>query len=255
MYQKELEIAKEASLLAAKEILKIYNSNDFKVEYKSDKTPVTIADKLADKIIRKHLSDNSSFYILSEETKDNLTRLKEEYLWIVDPIDGTKEFINKNDEFAINIALIKEKEVVLGLIYMPVYNELYYAIKGKGAYLNNKKIRVSDKVNDIRVLRTRSTLNPKLYKIYEDKRVKVVEKVGSSYKACLVARGDYEAHYSSGYTKEWDFAPMHIIVEEAGGIFMKLNGEKMLYNKKELVNREGFLLVNNKKNIIGGLDD
>ena len=145
---KELTIAKELAIKAGKEILIIYDSDDFQITNKSENnyaSPLTKADLKANEIIVTKLrKEFPSYAILTEEEKDDKIRLNNDYVWIIDPIDGTKEFIKKNGEFTVNIALVYKNEVVLGVIYVPVSEELYYATKNNGSYLNEQKISVSN---------------------------------------------------------------------------------------------------------------
>ena len=132
---KELSVALKATELANKVIMDLYNK-DYKTEIKEDDSPVTEADLKANEIIIKTLKEEFNDYgILSEEINDSLERLKKEFVWIIDPIDGTKDFIAKTDEFTVNIGLIYNHEVVLGVIGVPAKNEIYYASKGNGSYL------------------------------------------------------------------------------------------------------------------------
>ena len=132
--KKEFEVALKAIKEASKVVMEIYH-DDFTINIKSDNSEVTNADISSEKIIRNHLITNFPEYsILSEETTDSLERLNNDYCFIVDPLDGTKDFVNKTDNFAINIALSYKNEIVLGLISVPCRNLIYYAIKGQGAY-------------------------------------------------------------------------------------------------------------------------
>ena len=134
MWEKELQAAIEAGLLAKKKILEIYHQH-FDVEIKSDNSPVTIADKNADEIIRKYLSEKfPSHAFLTEESTDNLERLKNDFVWIVDPVDGTKDFVAKDDQFTTNIALAYKHKVVVGVVIAPARDELYFATAGNGAF-------------------------------------------------------------------------------------------------------------------------
>ncbi|MFT4835003.1 MAG: 3'(2'), 5'-bisphosphate nucleotidase, partial [Flavobacteriaceae bacterium] len=139
-----LVVAKEAALQAGEVILEIYATGDFSVEAKSDNSPLTIADQSAHKKISELLA-KTGIPILSEEGADVPydTRKDWEYFWMVDPLDGTKEFIKKNGEFTVNIALIHQTEVVLGVVFTPVTNDLYWALKDFGAYKNGIKISVN----------------------------------------------------------------------------------------------------------------
>ena len=132
MWERELKIAKIAARLAGKAVMEIYeNFSDYQVEYKSDKSPLTVADKTSNRIIVEILAKHFPTYaILSEEEKDNLSRLENPLCFVVDPLDGTKEFIKRNREFTINIALAHEHISEMGVIYVPAMGELYYSSKG-----------------------------------------------------------------------------------------------------------------------------
>ena len=156
--KKNLTIAINAALLAGDEILKVYNTDDFKIKLKSDNSPLTIADQKAHKIIVEHLL-KTNIPILSEEGKNIPYRERSnwDFYWLVDPLDGTKEFIKRNGEFTVNIALIEKNIPTAGFVYIPVKRVLYFAIKGDGAYKQSsdgvsKQIKVSDKSNDENVV-------------------------------------------------------------------------------------------------------
>ena len=248
--KKEFEVALKAIKEASKVVMEIYH-DDFTINIKSDNSEVTNADISSEKIIRNHLITNFPEYsILSEETTDSLERLNNDYCFIVDPLDGTKDFVNKTDNFAINIALSYKNEIVLGLISVPCRNLIYYAIKGQGAYKidNNivERIEVSKNINNLTMLTSKffSKGNSK----YENHEiVNKMLSIGSSYKACLIAEGKAEICIKEDpHTKEWDTAPSEIILREAGGVMTNLYGEEMKYNKKDVYNHDGFIIANNK---------
>ncbi len=255
MYNRELSVVKEVVKLASKKILDVYYSDDFCVDYKSDNTPVTIADKLSNDVIIKKLKEKFSNYaILSEESEDILDRFNSEYVWVIDPLDGTKEFIKKNDEFSINIALLRNSEVVFALIYAPVFEEMYYAIKGEGAFFeyNNKiqRMAVTRKKHCLEAVIGRNELGIKNQNILDNDKVQYIRKVGSARKVGFIARGLSHIHYSFGITMEWDVAAMDLIITEAGGIFRQLDGTIMKYNRKNNKNEKGFFMVNCEENIL-----
>ena len=135
MYERELEVALKAVNSVRELILEIYNSDNLGVEIKEDQSPVTKADKAADKKIREILSGAFPLYsLLTEESVDDKSRLKNDYVWIVDPIDGTKDFVAKNGEFTINIGLSHNHKAVLGVILIPVTGEIYYGVEGLGSF-------------------------------------------------------------------------------------------------------------------------
>jgi 3'(2'), 5'-bisphosphate nucleotidase len=253
MYEKELSVCKDIVLAASEEILKVYNT-DFNVEKKDDESPVTRADIEANKVIVSILKKEFDYLIVSEESLNHQQYCDEEYCFIVDPIDGTREFIKKNGEFTVNIALLHKKELVVGVVYAPVLKELYYAIKNQGAFLEKdgkvRKIRVSNRKDQLKVLISRSHQRLKSVELLEENRNKILEvsRLGSSLKGCRIACGEQDAYYRFGPTCIWDTAAMQIIVEEAGGVLKLLDGSKINYRKKDYINDE-FYIINDEKNL------
>lgn len=258
MFEKELEIALEAAKKASPIILEIYNSRELGVEIKDDNSPVTRADKAADKIIREHLAKHFPNYaLLTEESSDDLSRLGNDYVFIVDPIDGTKEYVAHSDEFTVNIGLAYKHKPVLGVILIPVTGEIYYALKGKGAFYDSgsktQKIHCNSKTNDITTLVSRFHSNADeqaMIKKHSDK-IKHQRVVGASIKGCIIAKGEAEMSYRfSSNTKEWDTCAMQAIVEEAGGFILKFDGEPITYNREDVYNRGGYVVCNCKENFL-----
>lgn len=257
MWEKELESALKAGLLAKDVILEIYHQK-FDVEIKDDNSPVTLADKRADKIIRDSLHrDFPKAAFLTEESVDDKKRLLNDFVWIVDPVDGTKDFVDRDDQFTTNIALAYKHELVVGVIIIPATGDIYYATKGGGSYhlKNGKKTRihVNDKLECLTVLTSKFHVNEKELCTIKKHCDKIIRRdtVGSSIKQCYIAEGKAEIsyRYSSG-TKEWDTAASQIIVEEAGGLFLKPDGSKITYNREDVYNREGYIVVNRKENLL-----
>ncbi|HHY63948.1 MAG TPA: 3'(2'),5'-bisphosphate nucleotidase CysQ [Clostridiaceae bacterium] len=249
-----LEIMKKLAVDAGKEILKFYKK-ELEIEYKKDESPVTDADKAADGIIVRGLKERfPDMPVLSEESADDLSRQGERFCFIVDPLDGTREFIKENDEFTVNIALTEWGRPVAGVIYVPVYDELYYAARSLGAwsYINGleKRITVSRRTKDIRLARSRSHYAPEMDRLIAVNDIRNVITAGSAYKGCLLARGDVEVYYRFGKTMEWDTAAMDIIVTEAGGIFSGMDGKAFVYNKQNPENPTGFYALNRKENAL-----
>ncbi len=248
----ELQEAKEAALVAGDVILEVYKE-DFKTEYKEDNTPVTKADHLANQlIVHKLRAAFPSDAILSEEASDDGIRMLNQRCWIIDPLDGTKEFIKKNGEFTVNIALVHEKKPVLGVVYIPVKKELYFAVKGFGAYYEKngvqQKISVSKRVDNIRAACSRSHTSDKLMELLREKGIGEYIYAGSALKGCMIASGKAEIYYRFGLTSEWDTAALQCIVEEAGGIFRQMDDTEMTYNRIDTVNRKGFYILNRIEN-------
>ncbi|MBE6689640.1 MAG: 3'(2'),5'-bisphosphate nucleotidase CysQ [Ruminococcaceae bacterium] len=252
-------------MLAGKEIMQVYESADFGVEIKSDNSPLTLADKRANAVITDILSKSFPQYaILSEEKADDLSRLNEDFCFIVDPLDGTKEFIKRNGEFTVNIALSYLGKSIMGVIYVPVSGDVYYSCDQKGSFLQSNvsdmeqieffdaqyKIKVSDKKDNLTVMASRSHSDEKTAKMLEDNKDKIGTTVsaGSSLKGCYIACGKSDIYYRFGLTSEWDTAAMQNIVENAGGIFMQTDDTPMRYNRSDILNRKGFYILNNPDN-------
>lgn len=257
MWEKELEAAIKAGLEAKDKILEIYNAG-FDVEIKEDNSPVTIADKTADKMIKEVLKKAFPTHaFLTEESDDDLSRLENDFVWIVDPVDGTKNFVARDGGFTTNIALAYKHEVVVGVVVVPALNEYYYATKDGGAFYHHdgidEKIHVNDKTEDLTCLRSVFHFTDKeqaLVEKYSDK-IKHVESFGSSLKPCKIAEGKAEITYRlNAGTKEWDTAACQIIVLEAGGVFEEPDGTPIKYNRVDVYNRNGYICCNNRKNIL-----
>ena len=258
------------TILAAKRageaILEVYDS-DFAVEQKDDKSPLTLADKRSHEIIEKILEqtvtvNNSTVPILSEEGKEIPydERIKWEYFWLVDPLDGTKEFIKRNGEFTVNIALIHKHKPVLGIIYIPVKDVFYFAAINFGAYklensgiltenlsieeLIDKSQKLPLNSNDkttLTVIGSRSHTSEEFTEFVKqlNQKHENVEFIssGSSLKLCLVAEGKADVYPRFGPTMEWDTAAGQAIVEQAKGTVMEAEtNEPLNYNKSNLLN-------------------
>jgi len=247
-----LDRMKTLSVEAGYEILRHY-ARETEVEYKKDNSPVTSADKAANDIIVRGLEGSFAHIpVLAEESADDLSRLQSKYIFVVDPLDGTREYVKKNNEFTVNIAFVENGRPVAGVIYVPVYKELYYALKGRGAYSvidgREKRIRVSERTENIRLAKSRSHHAPELEEVIEKNGIKNIIVAGSAYKGCLLARGDVEVYYRFGRTMEWDTAAMEILITEAGGIFSGMDGRVFRYNKENPENPCGFYALNRPEN-------
>jgi 3'(2'), 5'-bisphosphate nucleotidase len=246
---KIIQIAREAG----KAILGVYHT-EFTIESKSDHSPLTEADKAANEVIDEGLRRlYPEIPILSEEGKNipYEERSKWERFWLVDPLDGTKEFIKKNGEFTVNIALIENNQPKLGVVYLPVTDEVFYATKEKGAFKHSKDQVIELKVSEISkgesliLVESRShpsedlvILKDKLQKDYELSSLQR----GSSLKICAVAEGMADLYPRLGPTMEWDTAAGHAVVEAAGGIVVDLKGNSLQYNKVSLKN-DSFIVL------------
>ena len=257
MWEEQLNAAIEAGVKAIEGILKIYNT-DFSVEIKDDNSPVTLADKNADRVIREYLySKFPTYAFLTEESTDDKSRLDNDYVWIVDPVDGTKDFVARDGGFTTNIALAYKHEAVVGVVVVPLTGEIYYAAKGLGAFYRHngitKRIHVNDKLDNLVVYKSVFHSKPNeeaVIEKYKD-RIAKVEKWGSALKPCRIAQGLGELHYRlSDGTKEWDTAASQVIVEQAGGIYLDTNKKRMMYNREDVHNHDGYVVCNRIENFL-----
>ncbi len=236
---------------AGSAILDVYNT-DFPVEVKEDESPLTEADKRANAVIVEGLN---RFYpaipVISEETRAVAYEVRKhwESFWLVDPLDGTKEFVKRNGEFTVNIALVKNGFPVLGVVFQPVGNQLYWAVQGEGAWKSsegaapvrlNGGTHFSDKT-EVTVVASRSHLTGEVTAFVRDleaagKKVEFIS-AGSSLKLCLVAEGIADVYPRLGPTMEWDTAAAHAVALEAGRKVVEFGtGTDLVYNKENLLN-------------------
>ena len=256
-----LKVAIEASLKAGEEILSVYESDDFDVQLKSDESPLTRADLAAHNIIKKYLS-KTGYPILSEEGRGTPynERMDWAYLWLVDPLDGTKEFIKRNGEFTVNIAFIRNHLPMLGIVYAPFIRQLYFADSNIGAFrfifegeesvnetLIEKIINDAEKLplqhseRSFTVVGSRSHMSPETEEFIQDLRkehgnVEMISK-GSALKMCMVAEGTADVYPRFAPTMEWDTGAGHAIINFSGGTVMRHDVDLPLeYNKEDLTN-------------------
>jgi 3'(2'), 5'-bisphosphate nucleotidase len=252
---KKFNELKQLAVDAGKIILDIYDNTDFNVEYKSDNSPLTIADQKSNDFIVKHIKQwFPEHAVLAEESKDNPDRLNNDWCWVIDPLDGTKEFVKRNGEFTVNIGLAYKQKSVLGIIYIPVTDELYYAAVNYGSFYkkNDKilKLKVSDKTDNLILTKSRSHASEKYQDLIDKNqyRIKKVISTGSSLKGCLIAKGEADIYYRFNPTKEWDTCAMQCVVEQAGGIMKQMDNTELIYNRKDIINRKGFFILNKPEN-------
>jgi 3'(2'), 5'-bisphosphate nucleotidase len=244
--ESKLLTAIEAAQEASKVILEVYESNDFQAEAKGDNSPLTIADRKAHAVISVIL-DATNLPVLSEEGKSipYQERARWEYFWMVDPLDGTKEFIKRNGEFTVNIALIHNGQPVAGVVAVPVTGELFYASKGNGAFVirNGKTERLALRRSTdlaqkgLRVVASRSHMNAETQSFIDSLSEPVLVSKGSSLKFILLAEGKADVYPRYAPTMEWDTAAAHAIVNEVGLKVLRFGTESELtYNKEDLLN-------------------
>ncbi|HFD92348.1 MAG TPA: 3'(2'),5'-bisphosphate nucleotidase [Gammaproteobacteria bacterium] len=232
-----IDIARQAS----DRILEVYNS-EFAITHKDDKSPLTAADMAAHKVIVAGLSElTPDIPVLSEESASIpfAERARWQRYWLVDPLDGTKEFIKRNGEFTVNIALIEDHAPVLGVIVVPVSGLCYFAARGAGAFkqMPGEEARaIHVKALDpghVIAVGSRSHAGPQLEQFLKNLGSYELKSMGSSLKICLVAEGKADVYPRLGLTSEWDTAAAHCIVEEAGGRLTDIHMAPLRYNTKD----------------------
>ncbi len=245
---KVIDFAKQAG----EAILTIYEQSDFDIQTKVDKSPVTRADFAAHAILTDGLNSLELGPVLSEEDASASWHERQQWrrYWLVDPLDGTKEFIKRNDQFTVNIALIENGKPILGVIYAPVSKVLYYASKGGGAYKeaheSQSKLEAKAPPNGERpwiITISNSFPSPLVNEFIEHYKPYELMHLGSSLKMCLVAEGKADIYPRLGPTSEWDTAAAQVIVEEAGAKLVNANThEPLRYNQKESLLNPHFLV-------------
>ena len=255
--KKMLSYAIKASISGGKEIMKIYDS-DYQISHKLDNSPLTIADKKCHEVIEDILLE-TNIPLLSEEGQDISYEKRKSWLnyWLIDPLDGTKEFIKKNGEFTVNVALIKDGVPIIGVVYVPVSCELFFAMSEIGSFKSNCtdnsnfdlenlisdsiKLPISKNRNKFIVVGSRSHMSKEteLY-IEEMKKLHGIVEIlsrGSSLKICMIAEGKADVYPRYAPTMEWDTAAGHAIAKYAGFDVLQFKTEKeVTYNKKNLLN-------------------
>ena len=246
--KKLLKPLEELLLEAGSAVMEIYGQDDFQVENKSDGSPLTLADRTAHELITDYLGRlTPDIPILSEESAEIPWTERQHWLtlWLVDPLDGTKEFIKRNGEFTLNIALIRNGKPVLGAVYAPVQKLLYIGCQGQGSYCvgRDKRQILSGPTGSgdvIRLVASRSHMSLAVGDFHQSLlaaglKCEVIG-MGSSLKLCLVAEGVADVYPRFGPTMEWDTAAAQAVVENAGGRVLTLDKEPLIYNKPDLHN-------------------
>jgi len=250
-----IDAVKHIAKQAGEKILEVYKSDDFNVEQKADDSPLTRADMAAHETIISGLQQLTNIPILSEEsaTIEFSERKTWKRYWLVDPLDGTREFIKRNGEFTVNIALIDNHNVVLGVVYVPVTSISYCAAQGVGAFKQEpnqaeRPITVRPtRMEQLTVAGSRSHAGAKLKSFIATLNTEVnLISIGSSLKSCLVAEGQADIYPRFGPTSEWDTAAAQCVVEQAGGYLTDLNLQPLRYNTKESLLNPHFLVFGDK---------
>lgn len=237
----------DIAVKAGNAIMKIYGTAfEESIQQKSDDSPLTQADLESHRVISGGLKELADYPVFSEEETipDYADRKTIFRYWLVDPLDGTKEFIKRNGEFTVNIALIEEGRPIMGSVYVPVLEELYWAVLGEGANVEKegrvkrlKARRFAMDQKGLRIVTSRSFLNEETKKYLERFDEPVLKPRGSSLKLMMLAAGEADFYPRLGPTMEWDIAAAQIVLEEAGGQVLQLDNEQpLIYNKEELLN-------------------
>ncbi|MDC8437459.1 MAG: 3'(2'),5'-bisphosphate nucleotidase CysQ [Candidatus Nitrosotenuis sp.] len=246
---RETKLAIEAGVRASKAVMEIYR-HDFTSEVKEDDSPITKADLESNRIIKEVLAA-SGLKVLSEEDEDDKSRLDADKIWIIDPLDGTSDFVNRTGEFTIMIALVENKRPILGLICRPTTDSLFLAQKGGGAFQLDcgewKKLHVSgtDDLTKCRAVGSRFHLSEQEKEFFRDLGVMSFESRGSSLKVAEICMGMADLYLTtSNKIKQWDTCASYCLVTEAGGRMTDIDGADILYNV-DRINHERGLLVSN----------
>lgn len=234
-----IKIADEAS----EKVLHIYQS-DFKVNYKEDHSPITAADIASHDIIVKGLRQISrDIPVLSEEGAEIPweERKKWRRFWLIDPIDGTKDFTQRTGEFTVNIAMIEDGEPVMGVVTAPALKEAFWGIKGEGAHMRDltgrvHRIRVAEPKDTLRVVASKNHLNEETRAFIEALGSHETVQAGSSLKFCRIAEGHADIYPRMGPTSEWDTAAAHAVLVAAGGKVQTPEGQPLVYGKENILN-------------------
>ena len=246
----QLETIIDAITKAGDKILEIYES-DFQVEKKDDNSPITKADLESNKIIKESLLQ-TKIPILSEEDVDDKSRMDSDKVWIVDPLDGTQDFVNKTGEFTVMVGLVENHVPIMGLVYWPTEKKLFFAERGLGAFCHDSEgwakisVRGVEEITEPLALVSRHHLSDKEKKMLDHLEIKNTANIGSSLKVMEIASGRADIYLTStNKMKQWDTAASHCIISEAGGKMTDISGNDLIYNT-ESVNHENGLLVTNE---------
>jgi len=253
--QRELAQAIDLAREAGKKILQVYYGREYEVEFKAGDEPVTQADRVANELIVRGLEKTfPRDAILAEESVDDGLRFSSTRVWLVDPVDGTQDFINRDDEFSVMIGLLIEGQPILGVVYQPTNDLLYYASKGIGAFMNHRgrvtSLHVSDisKASQMCLVSSRTHLSSKVVAIQQALGISQHLRHGSAgLKVGLVCQQEADVYINTGsMSKEWDVGAPEAILREAGGVISDLRGYPIRYNQEDVHQRHGFVASNGK---------
>ena len=233
---------------AGEKVLEVYET-DFSTEKKDDDSPITQADIESNKILKEVLG-KTGITILSEEDTDDKKRLSDDKIWIIDPLDGTTDFVNRTGEFTIMVGLVEKQKSVLGLIYWPTKKKMYLAESGKGAFCHDEEwgeieTTMMSEMQNCHALVSRHHLSEKEKRLLDEMEISVVTSIGSSLKVTEIASGNAEIYLTTtNKMKQWDTCASNCIISEAGGKMTDISGNELSYNT-EIVNHENGILVTN----------
>jgi 3'(2'), 5'-bisphosphate nucleotidase len=257
MKKSELKIIAEGLIntfnLAGKESIDLYDKG-LKIEIKEDKSPVSNGDLRVNELITKRILElTPSIPIVSEETVDLSVKNKAKVFWLIDPIDGTKEYIAGKDEYTLNAALVIDTVPVLGLVGVPKKNRLFFSFSPGESYLIEnqitRKINCAKQQPKNKIVALSSVLKPSdaILNRLKEYNVNSIVKMASSYKFCVIATGEYDIYAAKERANEWDYAAGHAVAQNAGAIIKTLDGKKFLYGKENYKNPS--LLIKRSENL------
>ena len=246
LFEHELAVAERAARAAGEIIAGYYARGGIAVETKADESPVTAADKAASaailEILRAAFPDDA---ILDEEQPDDPARLGAARVWLVDPLDGTRDFVARTGQFSVHVALAVAGEAVVGVMYQPVAQALFAARQGGGAWRNGESIRVSDRCSDLRIGVSRMVANPRLARFLAEAGLdRHVVPMGASTRHAAIAAGELDATIVLGGDFQWDTAAPEVVLREAGGMLTDGDGRPFRYNQREVAHPRGSIASN-----------
>ena len=233
----------------AGEIIRGYYQSEYEVKQKGIGNPVTEADLETDTYLKNYFTEKyPDFGWLSEETRDSAERLSKERVWVVDPLDGTKEFVEGVPNFAVSIGLVENGEPILGVIYNPILKDLYTAVKGCGMYFNGEKTSLcqNDQLSEMNILNSRSETKKGLWEPYKSNFKELVPFGSIALKLAMVAANQADFVGSLQPKNEWDICAGHCLINESGGKLITTENKKIVYNKKITLTTPGLVAGNSK---------
>lgn len=252
MLEKNLKLAEKAAHEAGIVVMSYFKTSSYDIKDKSFDNPVTTADHEANQVIKDILfKDTMTYGWLSEETVDSKERLKKDYVWVIDPIDGTKEFIEGVPQFSISIALTHNGDSIIGVIYNPATKEMFSSCKDMGTFYNQEPVKCLQSNSELTALVSRSEVKRGLWENYT-KNFKKLKPVGSvAYKLGLVGAGKADIFITLRPKNEWDICAGHCIINESGGMLVDLYGKSIKYNQEITLIKPG--LISGAKNYVDSI--